>query len=630
MKKHFFCLVTILFSILIFANFCFPQKLEEILKKHIDALGGEENLMNIKTLFGKAKIRMAGIEGEMKVWWSEPGKIKQEFDFPLFGSLIVTDGESFWTEDQTGKARKLVGYRGIKLLDELFLDNYGYLFPEKRKEKMNLQIGTSQNDPGYLVLELISQDGKLKKLFIDDSSYLIQKYQRFADEESVTVRLKDYREVGGVMFPFWMHRTIGRPLPDTFVEFIEIVVNPSLPETLFVKPEIVGNDYRFVSNTGFIKVPFELVSNHIYLKVKVNDYPHLSFLLDTGARSNYLDLSKAGELEIKKVDRKKAKRVGGSDDVSFFKLDSIKVGSINPSQDGSDLAQNEILTLFNQTMMGISLSQVEKFDGKKLDGILGYDFFKKFVVEIDYLNHILTICEPEEFNYTGDGEVLKIDLEWNIPKIKAVVDGEHEGIFKIDIGSRNSVDLYAPFVKKHKLLKKYPKHLETPVGFGVTGPAEGVVGRIKSFKLGRFLINSPVTGFYSEDESPFGSPKVAGRIGGGILKKFKVIFDYLHYRMILEKNTNYHLPDRYNTCGVQLIQDGRKILVYRVIKNSPAEVAKIKKGDEILSINEIPVFNYSLQKIKEILNQEEGTKIELELKRKAKTKKVKLTLKELI
>ncbi|MCK4427366.1 MAG: PDZ domain-containing protein, partial [candidate division Zixibacteria bacterium] len=114
------------------------------------------------------------------------------------------------------------------------------------------------------------------------------------------------------------------------------------------------------------------------------------------------------------------------------------------------------------------------------------------------------------------------------------------------------------------------------------------------------------------------------------LKKFKVIFDYPRYRMILEKNTNYHLGDRYNTSGIQLIQDDKKILVYQVIKNSPAEEAKIKKDDEILSINQISVFNYSLQKIKEILSQEEGTEIELELKRKAKTKKVKLILKELI
>lgn len=374
-------------------------------------------------------------------------------------------------------------------------------------------------------------------------------------------------------------------------------------------------DYRFVSDSGFIKVPFELISNHIYLKAKVNDSLHLSFLLDTGAQLSYIDLSKAFELKIKKVDRQKVRRVSFSDDVSFFRLDSIKIGN---------------LTIFDQDVIGLSLRPLNKFEGITLDGILGYDFLQRFVVEIDYVSQILTICEPDKFDYTGDGEVLKLDLGWYIPKIKAVVDGQHEEMFEIDTGSRNGLDLSALFVKEHKFREKYPKYLETPLGFGITSLIRGVMARIGSFQLGSFLIKSPVTGFYLEDEKSFSSLEIAGKIGGGILKKFKVIFDYPNYRMILEKNTNYHLRDGYNTSGIQLIQDGEKILVFCVIKNSPAEKAKIKKDDEILSINEIPVSNHSLQEIREIFNQEEGIKVELKLKREEKIRRVKLILKELI
>ncbi len=389
---------------------------------------------------------------------------------------------------------------------------------------------------------------------------------------------------------------------------------PQRPEE--IPREQGGNkDYRFVSDSGFIKVPFELVSNHVYLKAEVNDSLYLNFLLDTGAQLSYIDSSKAFEHKIKKVDRQKVRRVSFSDDVSFFRLDSIRIGN---------------LTIFDQDVVGFSLSPLSKFEGTTLDGILGYDFLQRFVVEIDYINQILTIYEPDKFNYTGEGEVLTLDLGWYIPKIIAIVDGEHEEMFEIDTGSRNNLDFSAPFVKEHKFLEKYPKYLETSLGFGITGWIRGVVGRIGSFQLGRFLIKSPVTGFYLEDEKSFSSLKIAGKIGGGILKKFKVILDYPRYRMILEKNANYDLWDRYNTSGIQLIQDDKKILVYQVIKNSPAEKAKIKKDDEILSINEVPVSNYSLQELRNILNQEEGTKIELKLKREAKMKKVKLTLKDLI
>lgn len=382
-------------------------------------------------------------------------------------------------------------------------------------------------------------------------------------------------------------------------------------------------DYRFASDTSFVKVPIELVSNHIYLKVKLNGSSPLSFMLDTGARFSYLDLSRADEFKIKELNREEAKRIGGCDDLPLFKFDSVGVGD---------------LTLFDQDVLGISLSPLNKFEGTNLDGILGYDFLRRFVVEIDYVNQILTIYEPAKFNYVGDGEMLKINLELDIPKVKGMVDGKHEGIFEIDTGSRNGLDFYASFIKNYRFLEKYPKYLETPLGFGITGPTEGVVGRIKSFQLGSFLLESPVTGFYLTEESPFGPSKIAGKIGGGILKKFKVIFDYPHYRMILEKNANYHLRDRYNTCGMQLIQENNKIVVYQVIKNSSANESGIEKGDEILSVNGVSVSSYSLQELREILNQEEGTQIELTLKRmvkqtlhkEAKTERVKLTLKDMI
>jgi hypothetical protein len=398
---------------------------------------------------------------------------------------------------------------------------------------------------------------------------------------------------------------------------ILMYVNLCFPQKIeeITKEHGGGKDYRFVSESGFIKIPFELVSNHIYLKAEVNDSLYLNFLLDTGAQTSYVDLSKAFEHKIKKVDRQKVRRLSFSDDVSFFRLDSIKIGN---------------LTIFEQDVVGISLCHLNKFEGTAFDGILGYDFLQRFVLEIDYINQILTIYEPDKFNYTGEGEVLELDLGWYLPRVKAVVDGEHEEMFEIDTGSRNGLDLSFLFVKEHKFLEKYTKCLEAPLGFGITGSIRGMVGRIGSFQLGNFLIKLPVTGFCLEDVKSFSSLKIAGKIGGGILKKFKVIFDYPHYRMILKKNANYDLWDRYNTSGILLIQDDKKILIYQVIKNSPAEKAKIEKDDEILSINEVPVSNYSLQELRDILNQEEGNRIELKLKRDAKIKKLKLTLKELI
>lgn len=615
MRKVSAYFTTALLMLVVWINFCFPQNLDDIFKKHMDALGGEENLLKVRTLYTQAQIKVGGLKGKLRVWWSMPDRMRQEADFSIFKQLIVTDGKAFWLKDQNGKVRELVGYEREKLVQELYFEAFSYLFPERGKGEKKLVGEKEQDEKKYFIVEITPDGGEPRKLFINSSNYLIDEYQEPADEETVRVSLTDYRSVDGIMTPFKLHQTTGKPQYDTYIEYEEILVNPSLNDTLFVKPHEEGKDFRFAISAGYTKIPFELVSNHIYLKVKMNNSPPLSFILDTGAGANCLNLSKAQELGIQTVGRVEAKGVGGSSDASFLKADSIVVGD---------------LTLLDQNMAAIQLSLLGRFDGRQIDGILGYDLFCRFVVEIDYANQTLTIWEPDSFTYSGPGERIDILIEGNTPQLTGMIDGEQVADFRIDTGSRNSLDLHAPFVREHELLKKYPKYVDAPAGFGVGGATKGVIGRIKSLQIGNFTIPSPVTGFSLADQGAFATTKSAGNIGGGLLKRFKVIFDYAHNQMILEKNESFDLPDRYNMSGLFLIEGKGKIKVYTVLKNSPADGANIKAGDQILIINNSSVINYSLQQIRDLLDQKEGTKITLKIESRGKTREVELILKGLI
>jgi len=615
MRKVVASLVIALLMLSSWMNFCHSQDLNEILKKHMDALGGKENLLKVKTLYTKATLKVGGLEGKLRVWWSVPDRMRQEADFSIFTQLIVGDGKDFWLKDQNGKVRKLVGYEREKLIQELYFEAFAYLFPERGKGEKKLIGEKEQDEQKYFIVEITPDGGEPRKLFINRSNYLIDKYQEPADEETATVFLTHYRPVNGIMIPFQLRQTTGKPEYDTYVEYEEILVNPSLNDTLFFKPQEEGEDFRFSAPGGYTKIPFELVSNHIYLKVKINNSSPLSFLLDTGAGADCLDPSKAHELGIQTVGRVEAKGVGGSADASFLKVDSIVVGD---------------LTLLHQNITSIQLSPLGRFDGKEIHGILGYDFFNRFVVEIDYANQALTIWEPDSFTYSGPGEKIDILIQGNTPQLRGKIDGEHVADFRIDTGSRNSLDLHAPFVREHELLQKYPKYVDAPAGFGVGGAAKGKIGRIKSLQFGDFIIPSPVTGFSLADQGAFATTKSAGNIGGGLLKRFKVTFDYAHNQMILEKNENFDLPDRYNMSGLFLIEEEGKIRVYNVMENSPGDEANIKTGDQILSVNNSSAANYSLQQIRDLLNRKEGTKVRLEIESRGETREVELTLKGLI
>lgn len=590
-------------------------ELDDILQEHMKALGGRENLLKVKAVYSEATVKVGGLEGKLKLWWSLPNRVRQEIDFSIFAQLVVGDGENFWMKDQNGKVRELVGYEREKLEQELFFEALAYLFPERGKGKKRL-VGEGQTGEGKcFVVEVTPEGGEPRKLFIGASSYLIRKYREPADEETVTVFLADYHPVDGIMTPFSQHQTTGKPQYDTYVEYENILLNPSLSDTLFVRPRQKERDFAFTTPVGFTKIPFNLISNHIYMEVRVNDSAPLSFILDTGAGANCLDLSRAQKLALPSVGRVEAKGVGGSADAWFLKVDSIMIGDV---------------TLLDQNLASILLSPLGRFDGTSIDGILGYDFFGRFPVEIDYADETLTVWDPDSFTYSGWGEKLDVLLEGNTPQVVGILDGEQEVNFRIDTGSRNSLDLHAPFVREHNLLEKYPDHLDVPAGFGVGGVASGVVGRIKSLQIGSFVIPSPVTGFSTAEEGAFATTKSAGNIGGGVLNRFKVIFDYAHSQMILEKNESFDLPDRYNTSGLVLIEEDGEIKAYAVIPDSPADGAGIRQGDKITRINNSPAGDYSLEQIRDILNQEEGRGVDLEIERDGKVTNLRLMLKELI
>ena len=502
MKRRSVIWIMVIWGLLAGINHGVCQNLDELLKKYMEALGGKENLLKVKTQYGEAKLKVGGLEGKTRVWWKEPNLMRQEADFSIIKQLMVCDANNCWMKDQNEKVRELVGYEKEKMYQELYFETYAYLLPERGEGSVKLIPDAKDNK--YYIVEVTPEGGEPRKLFINRSTYLIDKYEEPMDEETVTVYLNDYRAVESIMTPYQMRQTTGKPQYDMYIETELVSINPPLSDTLFLKPKEGGKDYRFTTPTGMTKIPFQLASNHIYLKVKVNNSSLLSFILDTGAGSSCLDLDLAQKLGIQTMGKVEAKGVGGSADASFLQVDSVVVGD---------------LALLDQKMASIRLSSLGRFDGMDIDGILGYDFLNRFVVGIDYQNQMLSIWEPDSFNYSGAGERIPITIEGNTPQLTAKIDGEYEAAFRIDTGSRSSLDLHAPFVREHGFLKKYPKYLEAPGGFGVGGASKMVISRIKSLQIGSFVISSPVCGFSLAEEGAFATTKSAGNIGGGDTKK---------------------------------------------------------------------------------------------------------------
>jgi hypothetical protein len=339
------------------------------------------------------------------------------------------------------------------------------------------------------------------------------------------------------------------------------------------------------------------------------------FLLDTGAGASCIDLTFAKSIGLEITGKFEAKGVGGSEDAGFLELQSLQLGDLTMSQ---------------QKIVSLNLSPMNIYEGREMDGIIGYDFLSRFVFEIDYQNSRVTFYDPQSFNYTGKGEALEIELYGNTPHLKATVDGKYEGMFTLDTGSRKSLDLHAPFVKENGFLKRYPDAIEAFGGAGIGGETKSLQTRIKAIQIGNFTIKESITGLSLAEEGAFKSEKTQGNIGGAILKRFDVTFDYEHKKVFLEKNDYFDQKDEFDKSGLMILWKDGKFLIQRIYAGSPAEKAKIEPGEEIISINAEPVAKYSLSQLRDVLSGKDGTKIKLQLKKDDKSREVSFKLRSLI
>ncbi len=329
-----------------------------------------------------------------------------------------------------------------------------------------------------------------------------------------------------------------------------------------------------------------------------------------------VDTDVAKKLGLELVGKIEARGAGeGTQEANLISLPSLKF---------ADLAIDSI------SGATIGLSHLNKYEGMPVEGILGYDIFSRFVVKIDYANQKLTLYEPSAFKYEGKGEILPITLEQNHPHVKAIVDGQYEGTFVIDCGARSSLALHTPFVEKHDLMAKTGKKVDVFAGIGVGGKVMGKVTRVKSLQIGKFKIPAPLTSLASARAGAFASERIDGNIGGGILKRFTVIFDYANSRMILEPNADFGYEDNLDMAGLWLTKESDTTRIDFVIEDSPAGRAGLKEGDVVVKIDGQATKDLLLRDMRETLMSGEGKKVSLTISSEGKEKTVELVLQKLI
>ncbi len=267
---------------------------------------------------------------------------------------------------------------------------------------------------------------------------------------------------------------------------------------------------QFNSGQTSVRLPgVTRTENHVFVSVRINgNNEELRFLFDTGAGRTVLDKRIASRLGLHADAKSSISGVGaGRVDVDLVKNASLQLGEVR--------------------LDGVDLNIVDDVHETGAVGIIGYDLLCSTVVTIDYREPSIAVTAPSAFQYHGNGDVLPLSFKGKWPYVPGTlkvpgVDPVSDR-FLIDTGSEDAVN--------HPIIRQSKGQLrETSTGAGGFGRSlPGVIGSNEWFRIGSTSIPATISACCA------GNDDVNRQVGGAILSRFRIIFNYPAANVVFEK-----------------------------------------------------------------------------------------------
>jgi hypothetical protein len=260
------------------------------------------------------------------------------------------------------------------------------------------------------------------------------------------------------------------------------------------------------------------------------------FVLDTGIAHSAIDREVAAEAHLE-LDGKERKH----DITAPVQLD-IGGEGFEAALDVVDLGAAEYQRAYDQP----------------LAGVLGMDFFQKFIVMMDYDAEVVIVGNASLDFSRERSETIPLRLQSSLPYVEATMKLHGRAAvrrwFLLDTATGDAIN----------------DDGFKPVSRAAIGPD---LGRAEFFRIGSFQF----TGVNGTSGS--------SKLGGELLHRFRVTVDVPHGRLILEPGRHLRDAFLFDSSGLDIERSENGFRILRVFERAPGEEAGLAAGDMIISID---------------------------------------------
>lgn len=385
------------------------------------------------------------------------------------------------------------------------------------------------------------------------------------------------------------------------------------------------NYFDLPSGRNRMILPFGNFDNIVIIESVINDSIPVRLILDSGVEGVIItDMNIAGIFSNRCIRDFRVTAPGTIEllEACITSPVLIRVGNLLPAVSNLILLKEDYFSL-------------EDYIGTEVHGLIGMEKFRNMVVTTDYDRNTVTFERPSRYKVPSGAEVIPISINRGKPYMNARVELDNGRILDlwllIDSGANH------PLLLEYDSLPGYrpARSVEASIGKGLAGNMKGEFARTGWLMLGNFRLDNLICSFtdsYLPDNTTIQVNR-HGTLGSGALSRFRVTFDYTRERMILKKGLGFRRPFEYNMSGITFRSMGPMFNIFEVsdiIPGSPADLAGIRTGDILISVNQTFALGMTLGELNRKLSSGEGVKVHLTMARSGEMIDFRFRLKRLI